>query len=145
MRLPLIEPEDLTAKQKPLYDDMVEEAPGNSEEYFLPNVELLEASDDIDYEEQLNEVRRKAKVLEATFADFGFNIRVVEIETGPVIAQYEIELEAGLRLSKIRDWPKTWQSRCACPASASWPRSPVRTRSASKCPTKSARPCGCVT
>ena len=26
---------------------------------------------------------------------------MVEIETGPVIAQYEVELEAGLRLSKI--------------------------------------------
>ena len=33
--------------------------------------------------------------------DFGFNIRVVEIQTGPVIAQFEVELEAGLRLSKI--------------------------------------------
>jgi S-DNA-T family DNA segregation ATPase FtsK/SpoIIIE len=39
--------------------------------------------------------------LEKTFGDFGFNVRVVEIETGPVIAQYEVELEAGLRLSKI--------------------------------------------
>ena len=39
--------------------------------------------------------RRKAKVLEQTFKNFGFNIKVVEIETGPVIAQYEIELEAG--------------------------------------------------
>jgi S-DNA-T family DNA segregation ATPase FtsK/SpoIIIE len=39
--------------------------------------------------------------LEKTFKDFGFNIRVKEIETGPVIAQFEIELEAGLRLSKI--------------------------------------------
>ncbi len=28
-------------------------------------------------------------------------MKVVEIETGPVIAQYEIELEAGLKLSKI--------------------------------------------
>ena len=28
-------------------------------------------------------------------------MRVVEVETGPVIAQYEVELEAGLRLSKI--------------------------------------------
>ncbi|MEM6468826.1 MAG: DNA translocase FtsK [Planctomycetota bacterium] len=84
-----------------LYEDMVEEAPAGSEDYQLPPIELLESSDDIDYEEQLSEVRRKAKVLEATFSDFGFNIRVVEIETGPVIAQYEIELEAGLRLSKI--------------------------------------------
>ncbi|QEG01129.1 DNA translocase FtsK [Stieleria maiorica] len=84
-----------------LYEDMVEAAPAGSEDYQLPRVDLLEASDDIDYDEQLSEVRRKAKILEATFADFGFNIRVVEIETGPVIAQYEIELEAGLRLSKI--------------------------------------------
>ncbi|MCA9139798.1 MAG: DNA translocase FtsK, partial [Planctomycetales bacterium] len=84
-----------------LYREMVEDAPAGSEDYQLPRVDLLEASDDIDYEEQLSEVRRKAKILEATFADFGFNIRVVEIETGPVIAQYEIELEAGLRLSKI--------------------------------------------
>ena len=28
-------------------------------------------------------------------------MRVVEVETGPVISQYEIELEAGLRLAKI--------------------------------------------
>ncbi|MDM4017894.1 DNA translocase FtsK [Roseiconus lacunae] len=80
---------------------MIEQSPAVAEEYQLPRIDLLESSDDIDYEEQLNEVRRKAKTLEATFADFGFNIRVVEIETGPVIAQYEIELEAGLRLSKI--------------------------------------------
>ena len=53
------------------------------------------------YEEHEKEVRRKAKILEKTFTDFGFNVKVVEIETGPVIAQFEVELEAGLRLSKI--------------------------------------------
>ena len=84
-----------------LYDEVIEEAPFGSENYHLPSLHLLNGSDEVDYEEQLTEVRRKAKVLESTFADFGFNIRVVEIETGPVIAQYEIELEAGLRLSKI--------------------------------------------
>jgi DNA segregation ATPase FtsK/SpoIIIE, S-DNA-T family len=75
--------------------------PPGSDEYVLPNIELLTPSDDIDFEAQTVEVRRKAKILEATFKNFGFNVRVVEIETGPVIAQYEIELEAGLRLSKI--------------------------------------------
>ena len=50
---------------------------------------------------QAREVQRKAKILEKTFANFGLNVKVVEIETGPVIAQYEVELEAGLRLSKI--------------------------------------------
>ncbi|MAI69348.1 MAG: DNA translocase FtsK [Rhodopirellula sp.] len=84
-----------------MFEDMNESLPGGMEDYRLPGIELLEQSDDICYEEQLHEVRRKAHVLEETFRDFGFNIRVVEIETGPVIAQYEIELEAGLRLSKI--------------------------------------------
>ncbi len=84
-----------------LFQNVCETAPAGSEDYRLPSLELLEQSDDICYEEQLTEVRRKAHILEATFKNFGFNIRVVEIETGPVIAQYEVELEAGLRLSKI--------------------------------------------
>ena len=46
-------------------------------------------------------MRRKAKLLEKTFRNFGFNVKVIEIETGPVIAQYEVQLEAGLRLAKI--------------------------------------------
>lgn len=75
--------------------------PAGAEEYVLPGIDLLLESDDIDFESQAIEVRRKAKILEKTFKDFGFNVKVVEIETGPVIAQYEVELEAGLRLSKI--------------------------------------------
>ncbi len=75
--------------------------PEGTEEYVLPGIELLTESEDVSYDEQEFEVRRKAKILEQSFAHFGLNIRVVEIETGPVIAQYEIELEPGLRLSKI--------------------------------------------
>jgi len=75
--------------------------PPGAEEYVLPGLDLLLEGDEIDFETQTVEVRRKAKILMKTFKDFGFNVKVVEIETGPVIAQYEIELEAGLRLSKI--------------------------------------------
>jgi S-DNA-T family DNA segregation ATPase FtsK/SpoIIIE len=70
-------------------------------DYELPGVDLLLESEPFCFDEQEKDVRRKAKILEKTFADFGFNVRVVEIQTGPVIAQFEIELEAGLRLSKI--------------------------------------------
>jgi S-DNA-T family DNA segregation ATPase FtsK/SpoIIIE len=69
--------------------------------YELPPLDLLLPNEEVSYEEHEKEVRRKAKILEKTFKNFGFNVRVVEIETGPVIAQYEVELEAGLRLSKI--------------------------------------------
>src|SRR5262249_24241500 len=40
-------------------------------------------------------------LLEKTFTDFGINVRVVGINTGPVITQYEVALETGLRLHKV--------------------------------------------
>ena len=75
--------------------------PSETHDYQLPSLDLLTEADDVCFEAQNKEVRRKAKILERTFANFGFNVKVVEIETGPVIAQYEVELEAGLRLSRI--------------------------------------------
>lgn len=83
-----------------LYASINESAPDASD-YRLPSVELLTPGEDVCYDEQKHELRRKARILEETFQSFGFNVKVVEVETGPVIAQYEIELEAGLRLSKI--------------------------------------------
>jgi DNA segregation ATPase FtsK/SpoIIIE, S-DNA-T family len=87
-------------------DEVMEEldAASRAEEaarYELPSIDLLLEGEEISYTEHEKEVRRQAKILEKTFLDFGFRVRVVEIETGPVIAQFEVELEAGLRLSKI--------------------------------------------
>ncbi len=73
----------------------------DTHDYVLPSLDLLLEGEEISYEEHEKEVRRQAKILEKTFLDFGFRVKVVEIETGPVIAQFEVELEAGLRLSKI--------------------------------------------
>ena len=75
--------------------------PGDTDDYVLPPVEMLRDSDDFPFDDHERQVRRTAKILEQTFENFGFNIKVVEIQTGPVIAQYEIELERGLRLAKI--------------------------------------------
>jgi len=76
-------------------------APDPAGDYTLPSLELLLPPEQLALDEQEAEVRERARVLEQTFASFGFKVRVVEIETGPVISQYEIELEAGLRLAKI--------------------------------------------
>jgi S-DNA-T family DNA segregation ATPase FtsK/SpoIIIE len=70
-------------------------------DYQLPPIEMLLENETFSFEAQEKEVRQKAKLLEKAFASFGFNVKVVEIETGPVIAQFELELESGLRLSKI--------------------------------------------
>ena len=99
----------LKIAEPPQHDDRTEvieqlEAASHTEdasEYELPDRQLLDPSGEISLDAQAKEVRCKAKILEKTFASFGFDVKVVEIETGPVIAQYEIELEAGLRLAKI--------------------------------------------
>ncbi len=70
-------------------------------DYELPSLDMLLPTEYLALDQQEQEVRDRAKVLEKTFAEFGFKVKVVEVETGPVISQYEIELEAGLRLAKI--------------------------------------------
>ncbi len=70
-------------------------------DYALPSIELLRSSTSVSFDDQKREALEKAELLEKTCKEFGYNVRVVEIETGPVISQYEIQLEAGLRLQRI--------------------------------------------
>ena len=70
-------------------------------DYELPPLSLLEEPQPFPYEEHDEHLRQRAALLEKTFADFDLNVRVVGINTGPVITQYEIALETGLRVNKI--------------------------------------------
>lgn len=69
--------------------------------YALPDPELLSLSEEFPYELLAKKAQLSAATLEKTFREFGLNVRVVEVDTGPVITQFELELEAGLRLSKV--------------------------------------------
>lgn len=73
----------------------------NAADYELPPIAMLESGDTLPFEQQKREALIKAEILEKTCKQFGFIVKVVEIETGPVISQYEIDLEPGLRLQKI--------------------------------------------
>ncbi|MBW3538882.1 MAG: DNA translocase FtsK [Planctomycetes bacterium] len=70
-------------------------------EYRLPNLDLLEDAEDFPYDLLAQKAQVAAEILERTFQEFGLNVRVVEVDTGPVITQFELELEKGLRLSKV--------------------------------------------
>lgn len=70
-------------------------------EHPLPDPDILEVAQEFPYELLAKKAQIAAETLEKTFKEFGLNIRVVEIDTGPVITQFELELEAGLRLSKV--------------------------------------------
>lgn len=70
-------------------------------DYELPPLSLLEDPQPFPYQEHDQHLRDRAALLEKTFTDFGLNVRVVGINTGPVITQYEVALETGLRLHKV--------------------------------------------
>jgi S-DNA-T family DNA segregation ATPase FtsK/SpoIIIE len=69
--------------------------------FELPAFELLEPAAPFAMHEHEAKVNARAMLLERTLLDFGYQVRVVQIDTGPVITQFEIELEAGLRVSRI--------------------------------------------
>ena len=70
-------------------------------DYDLPSRNLLIEADDFSFENQEREVLQKAKLIDKAFRSFGYDVHVVDIEMGPVIAQYELSLPEGLRLNKI--------------------------------------------
>ena len=69
--------------------------------YDLPSLTLLNDPEPFPVEDHEQKLRDVAVLLEKTFLDFGLNVKVVGIHTGPVITQYEIALETGLRLNKV--------------------------------------------
>lgn len=70
-------------------------------EYELPQLSLLNDPDPFPVEDHEQKLRDMAALLEKTCLDFGITIKVVGIHTGPVITQYEVALETGLRLNKV--------------------------------------------
>ncbi len=42
-----------------------------------------------------------AKILEETLSDFGVNVKVVDIERGPVITRYELQPAPGVKIQSI--------------------------------------------
>jgi S-DNA-T family DNA segregation ATPase FtsK/SpoIIIE len=75
-------------------------APARNSNYLLPPFSILDPPAAA-VQENEDRLQERAQVIEQTIAEFGHQVRVVQIDTGPVITQFEIELEAGLRVSRI--------------------------------------------
>ena len=70
-------------------------------DYELPALDLLEPPVPFPIHEHEAKIHARAMLLERTLLDFGLQVRVVQIDTGPVITQLEIALEAGLSVKRI--------------------------------------------
>jgi S-DNA-T family DNA segregation ATPase FtsK/SpoIIIE len=70
-------------------------------DYVLPPLTLLGDPETTYVESQEHVVREKAAILERTLQEFRIDGRVVEIDTGPVITLFEIDLAPGIKSSQI--------------------------------------------
>ncbi len=98
------EDEDEFEYEEEEYEEVNEAQPATVEpiEYVFPHIKLLEDSEEFPYELLAEKAQEAAIVLERTFEEFGLNVRVSEVDTGPVVTQFELKLEAGLRVSKVQ-------------------------------------------
>ncbi len=71
------------------------------EQVDLPSLDILEDAEEFPFELLAKKAQEAAVVLERTFEEFGLNVKVAEIDTGPVVTQFELTLEPGLRISKV--------------------------------------------
>lgn len=72
-----------------------------TDDYELPSLDILDDAEPFPFEELAAKAQTAAATLEKTFAEFGLNVKVSEIDTGPVVTQFELALQPGLRVSKV--------------------------------------------
>ncbi len=70
-------------------------------EYHLPTLDLLDDSPQIPTSKLQSDLADGARTLEETLADFNVNVRVADIERGPVITRYELEPAPGVKVNQI--------------------------------------------
>ena len=69
--------------------------------YMYPPISLLKKPQNKNTHENQTEVKENVVILEQVFADFGVEGKVVAINIGPAVTQYEMEIKAGTKVSKI--------------------------------------------
>lgn len=75
--------------------------PKSYEDYTLPPLDLLDKSEHSFSSVQEKIVKSKAIALEVLLSEFNVNAKVVAADTGPVVTMFELELGAGVKVSRI--------------------------------------------
>ena len=87
-------------KDEPLISDkLVMNVPGKTGVWHLPPLDLL--SSDASQKADRGDVKKIASKIEETLQSFGIGARVVEVNQGPAVTQYALQIPLGTKVSKI--------------------------------------------
>ena len=67
----------------------------------MPPVALLDAIENVRSGYSKESLEQLSRLLESKLADFNVDVRVVEVHPGPVVTRFEVQLAAGLKVSKL--------------------------------------------
>ena len=95
--------EELIHKEEPKEElkDEIEEIEEDCTGYRLPDIKLLKEPIKNKNKESTETINHNVDILHQVLKDFGIEGRVVAINPGPTVTQYEIEVKSGTRLNKI--------------------------------------------
>lgn len=79
----------------------IEELPADYTGYRLPDIKLLKEAPKKKNMESTETINHNVETLHQVFRDFGIEGKVVAINPGPTVTQYEMEIKSGTRLNKI--------------------------------------------
>lgn len=72
---------------------------GVESHYVFPSLDLLKRP--IPSQRPMDNLQENSKILEETLAEFGIEVKVVEVEQGPVITRYELLPAPGVKVNSI--------------------------------------------
>jgi S-DNA-T family DNA segregation ATPase FtsK/SpoIIIE len=88
-----------TPPKEPLEQKLVSNVPGEEKVWKYPEMSLL--NDTETGKADRGDIKGNAAVIEQTLESFGITARVVEVNLGPAVTQYALEVALGTKLSKI--------------------------------------------
>lgn len=95
-RLALVEPSDNDDQQPPH-----RKRPRLPSLYTPPSLELLTRPNRLGEQQQIKGIRDRARLLENTLESFGVKARVIHVQSGPTVTRFEVQPEAGVKVSRI--------------------------------------------
>lgn len=72
-----------------------------NENYQLPSINLLKTTKSINNKENENQAKLNIENLEKVLKDFDITGKIVQVNIGPTVTQYELELKAGTKVNKL--------------------------------------------
>jgi DNA segregation ATPase FtsK/SpoIIIE, S-DNA-T family len=113
--------------KEPLEQKLVSNVPGQDLIWKYPSIDLLGESEMGKAER--GDIRGNAAIIEKTLESFGIDAKVVEVNLGPAVTQYALEVALGTKLSKITGLERDLALALAAPTGTIRIEAPIPGRS----------------